>query len=170
MPISQVDFSGYGATTFSRWYDATNPTVGITQVCFDGFNGRTSYYRVQMTSVLWPCLATVVRTITVERYGNGQPIRWDSGWIPTSDGRFHVSRRTQDSHRSGGWLHNITEITDTDVFITLNTGKPLQAVYYDCDIGVAGVTRGAARMDGCPREGNSDTCSTFRRTSRPQLS
>ena len=150
VPISQVDFSGYGATTFSRWYDATNPTVGITQVCFDGFNGRTSYYRVQMVSVLWPCLAPVVRTITVERYGNGLPVRWDSGWIATSDGLF----TRPDVHKIHTCVvdgfHNITEITDTDVFITLKNGSQVQAVYYDCDIGVAGVTRGAGSNGRIP--------------------
>jgi hypothetical protein len=150
VPISQVDFSGYGATTLSRWYDATNPTVGITQVCFDGFNGRTSYYRVQTVSVLWPCLATVVRTITVERYGNGLPIRWDSGWLPTSDGLFTYPGVDKIHTGAVDGFHDIAEITDTDVFITLSTGSPLQAVYYDCDIGIAGVTRGAGTNKRVP--------------------
>jgi hypothetical protein len=150
VPISQLDLSGYGATSFSRWFDATNPVVGITQVCFDGFNGRTSYERVEMVSVLWPCLATVVRTITIERYGNGTPIRWDSGWIATTDGLYtHDGVNTFHKGVVEG-CYQISEITDTDVFITLSTGAPLQAVYYDCNIGVAGVTRGAGANGRVP--------------------
>ena len=150
VPISQVDFSGYGATTFSRWYDASDPTVGITQVCFDGFNGRTSYERVEMTSVLWPCQATVVRTITVERYGNGSPIRWDSGWIATSDGLFTHADVNKFHTGIVDGFHDISEISDTDVFITLRTGMPLQAVYYDCNVEVKGVTRGAGANGRVP--------------------
>lgn len=114
VPISQVDFSGYGATTFSRWFDATNPTVGITQFCFDGFNGRTSYKRVEMTSLLWPCLATLVRTITIERYGNRMPIRWDSGWIATSDGLFTNSDVNAFHTGVVDGFHEISEISDTE--------------------------------------------------------
>jgi hypothetical protein len=150
VPISQIDFSGYGATTFSRWYDATNPAVGITQVCFDGFNGRTSYERVEMTSVLWPCLATLVRTITIERYGNGMPIRWDSGWIATSDGLFtHESVNTFHTGEVEGF-YDISQISDTDVFINLSTGAPLQAVYYDCNVGITNVTRGGGANGRVP--------------------
>jgi hypothetical protein len=152
VPISRVDFSGYGATTFSRWFDARNPVVGITQVCFDGFNGRTSYERVEMTSLLWPCLATVVRTITIERYGNGSPIRWDTGWIATSDGLFqHDNVNTFHKGVVEG-CYEISEISDTDVFIDLKTapGARLQSVYYDCNIGIKGVTRGAGANHRVP--------------------
>lgn len=150
VPISRVDFSGYGATTFSRWFDATHPTVGITQVCFDGVNGRTAYERVEMTSVLWPCLATVVRTITVERTGNGAPVRWDSGWIATSDGRFaYPGVNTFHTGVVQGFF-DVAGITDTDVFITLTDGSPLQAVYYDTNIAIAGVTRGAGASGRVP--------------------
>jgi hypothetical protein len=152
VPISQVDLSGYGATTFSRWLDATNPTIGITQVCFDGFNGRTSYYRVEMKSLLWPCLATVVRTITVERYGNGLPIRWDSGWIPTSDGHFIYPGVNKIHTGVVDGFYDIAEISDTDVFITLSSGTPMQAVYYDCNIGMKGVTRGAGTDGRVPAQ------------------
>jgi hypothetical protein len=152
VPVTQVDFSGYGASLFSRWFDRTNPSGGgITQVCFDGVNGRTSYYRVQMTSILWPCQATLVRTITVERYGNGLPIRWDSGWLATSDGLFtHDQVNTFHKGVVEGF-YDIAEITDTDVFITIGAAnKPLQAVYYDCNVGIQGVTRGAGATGRVP--------------------
>ena len=143
VPIDQIGLSGYGANIFSRWsLDGPDPDIGITQVAFDGINGRTSYERVMLTSYLLPCFARVVRTITLERYGNGGIVRWDSGWLATTPGRF--------SHQGyvfhpGAILavRDIREISDTDYTVKLSDGSVLQAVYYDADIQVDGLIRGS---------------------------
>ena len=143
VPIDRIGLSGYGANIFSRWFDSgLTPDVGITQVAFDGFNGRTSYERVMLTSYLLPCFARVVRTITLERYGNGAIVRWDSGWLATTPGNF--DRTGLVFHKGAvNSVLNIREISDTDYTATLSDKSVMQAVYYDADIALSGVLRGA---------------------------
>jgi hypothetical protein len=148
IPIDRIGLSGYGANIFSRWFLELNPDIGITQVAFDAINGRTSYERVMMTSYLLPCFARVVRTITLERYGNGAIVRWDSGWLATTPGRFsHEDPVTHEAYvfHTGPvfGVFNIREISDTDTIVTLSDGSVLQAVYYDADVQMEGVVRGA---------------------------
>ena len=143
VPIDRIGLSGYGANIFSRWFDSgLTPDVGITQVAFDGFNGRTSYERVMLTSYLLPCFARVVRTITLERYGNGAIVRWDSGWLATTPGNFDHTGFVFHKGAVNSVL-NIREISDTDYKVTLSGGPVMQAVYYDADIALNGVLRGA---------------------------
>ena len=138
VPIERIEFSGYGASIFSRWIDLAEPDVGITQVSFDAFNGRTSFERIQMVSILWPCIARVVRTIVLERQSSGAVLRWDSGWIATTPGLFkfkdfdHIHKGDIDG------MYNIREIRDTTQILTLLKGTSheatVQAVYYDADV------------------------------------
>jgi hypothetical protein len=144
VPIQRIDFSGYGANIFSNWVNDSQQPVHISQVAFDGIHGRTSYERIQMTSILWPCQATVVRTITIERYGNAALIRWDSGWVATTPGLFRHKDATAVFHPGVvRGMFNIREIRDTDQIVPLDNGNaPVQAVYYDADIEIEGVLRG----------------------------
>ena len=133
VPIERIDLSGYGASIFSRWLAAGRPDVGITQVSFDAFNGRTSFERIQMVTVLWPCLGRLVRTIVLERQGSGLVVRWDSGWVSTSPGLF-THKQFQVIHKSDvDGMYDIREIRDTDQIIEL-AGATVQAVYYDADV------------------------------------
>ena len=140
IPILRIDLSGYGASIFSRWVRLGFPDVGITQVSFDGFNGRTSYERILMVSVLWPCLARMVRTIVLERQGSGSVLRWDSGWLATSPGVFKHPGFTKGVIHTGlaAAMVNIREVRDTDQIVTVGDSPAdradLQAVYYDADI------------------------------------
>ena len=138
IPIERIEFSGYGASLFSRWIDLAVPDVGITQVSFDAFNGRTSFERIQMVSILWPCIARVVRTIVVERQSNGAVLRWDSGWIATTPGLFK-HKDFNDIHKGDiDGMYNIREIRDTTQILKLLEGTAkettVQAVYYDADV------------------------------------
>lgn len=133
VPIERIDFSGYGASIFSRWLASGKPDVGITQVSFDAFNGRTSFERIQMVTVLWPCIGRLVRTIVLERQGSGLVVRWDSGWLSTSPGLF-VHTKFQAIHKCDvDGMYDIREIRDTDQIIEL-AGATVQAVYYDADV------------------------------------
>jgi len=89
LPLRRYELSGYGATLFSDWRD---PEAGegpaIIQVRFDVLTGRTSHEVIQMQSALDPVHARCVRTITIDRHPGGWILREDSGWQPTSDGRF----------------------------------------------------------------------------------
>ena len=122
VPISRIDLSGYGASLFSRWVDPSNPDVGITQVGFDAFNGRTAFERVMMVSFLWPCLARVVRTIVLERQGSGTVLRWDSGWIATTPGLFTHPKFAGIHKGVVEGMHDIREIRDTDQIVTVGSG------------------------------------------------
>jgi len=146
VPVTRIDLSGYGANIFSNWMNDSASPVAITQVAFDAFHGRTSFERIQMTSILWPCQATVVRTITIERYGSGSVIRWDSGWVATTPGLFRHKAAPGVTFHPGAvrGMFNIREIRDTDQVIPLAGAPPaqVQAVYFDTDIEIEGVTRG----------------------------
>ena len=87
VPVTRVDFAGYGASTFSQWFNP-NAVAEISQVRFDVFVGRTAYEVVQVASVLYPWAVPVVRTITLERRREGLVCRSDSGWVATGHGLY----------------------------------------------------------------------------------
>jgi hypothetical protein len=144
LPLSRIDLGGYGANVFSRWVNEAADAASITQVTFDAFHGRTAYERIQMVSILWPCQATMVRTITIERYGSGAVVRWDSGWIATTPGLFWRSDTKKTVFHPGAvrGMYNIREVRDTDQVINLVGDFPVQAVYFDADIEIEGAFRG----------------------------
>jgi hypothetical protein len=97
VPVTRIDFSGYGASLFSHW-ESTNATIASTsQARFDVFVGRTAHEVIQVRTLLYPWGVHVVRTITLFRASSGFTYRWDSGWQPESDGlfdfRYRVKRR-----------------------------------------------------------------------------
>ena len=47
VPVTRVDFAGYGATTFSQWFNP-KALAQLSQVRFDTFVGRTAYEVVQV--------------------------------------------------------------------------------------------------------------------------
>ena len=88
VPVRRYELSGYGASLFSDWRDPEAEGPAIIQARFDVLTGRTSHEVIQMQSALDPVHARVVRTITIDRQPGGWVLREDSGWQPTSDGRF----------------------------------------------------------------------------------
>jgi len=87
VPVTRVDFSGYGGSTFSSW---ANPdaVASTSQVRFDVIVARTAYEVIQIASILYPWAAPVVRTITLERRKEGSVLRFDSGWVATAPGLY----------------------------------------------------------------------------------
>ena len=87
VPVTRVDFAGYGASAFSKWLNP-NALAEISQVRFDVFVARTAYEVVQVASVLYPWAVPVVRTITIERKREAIVTRADSGWVATGPGVY----------------------------------------------------------------------------------
>ena len=143
LPLHRYDWSGYGASVFSHWRNLTQRPPNVSQVRFDVLNGRTSHEVIQVAAILWPCQAFLVRTITLERQNNASIVRWDSGWIASSDGRFTYPGTQCTFHRGvgGGYTH-IREIRDTPHIVTIGTAQ-FQQVFFDADLEVDGVLTGA---------------------------
>ena len=141
VPVSRIDFSGYGESCFSQW-DEPETQVGVSTVRFDVVRGRTSYEVVRVKSILWPCQAPLVREITIERKPNGAVIRADSGWVAIGPGLFDAPNSQCVFHTGVvKAFHNIREIRDTRQFVGV-AGAKFQAVYFDTDIAFENVRRG----------------------------
>jgi hypothetical protein len=88
VPLTRIDFSGYGASVFSHWQNP-NAAIGATsQAFFDVFVGRTAQEVVQVRSWIYPLAVRAVRTITMFRTSSGHVYRFDTGWQPESDGIY----------------------------------------------------------------------------------
>jgi hypothetical protein len=141
VPVSRIDFSGYGESCFSQW-DEPETQVGVSTVRFDVVRGRTSYEVVRVKSILWPCQAPVVREITIERKTSGAVIRADSGWVAIGPGLFDAPNSQCVFHTGVvKAFHNIREIRDTRQYVSV-AGAKFQAVYFDTDIAFENVRRG----------------------------
>lgn len=88
VPVTRIDFSGYGANMFSNWLSPSAEFAATSQARFDVLMGRTSHEVIQVKSILYPWGIRVVRTITLFRASSGYVYRIDSGWKAESDGRF----------------------------------------------------------------------------------
>ncbi|MDR7129600.1 hypothetical protein J2X69_001945 [Algoriphagus sp. 4150] len=88
VPVSKIDFTGYGASTFSNWLSPSAAIAQTSQARFDIMLGRTGHEVIQVKSLIYPWGIRVVRTITIFRTSSGFVYRTDSGWQPESDGIF----------------------------------------------------------------------------------
>jgi hypothetical protein len=88
VPLTRIDLSGYGASTFSDWINKDAQFAETSQAQFDILIGRTAHEVIQVKSILYPWGIRVVRTITLFRVGSGYVYRFDSGWKAESDGKF----------------------------------------------------------------------------------
>jgi hypothetical protein len=142
VPLHRYDWSGYGASVFSHWLNPNQQPPNVSQVRFDVLNGRTSHEVIQVSAILWPCQAFLVRTITLERQNNASVVRWDSGWIASSDGRFTYPGTQCPFHRGvvAGYTR-IREIRDTPHVATIGAAQ-FQQVFFDADLEVDGVVTG----------------------------
>ncbi|MFF3842586.1 hypothetical protein [Streptomyces sp. NPDC001930] len=160
VPLSRIDFGGYGASVVSRWVNDSPTEVRVSQVTFDGYHGRTAFERIQLTTLLVPCFAVLVRTITLERYGSGAVVRWDSGWTATTPGLFRHPRTGRIGHPGAvNGLFDIREIRDTDVYVEIPAsggGAPvrMQAVRFDADVEIDGVQEGQGADGRVPGHGH----------------
>jgi hypothetical protein len=88
VPLSRIDFCGYGANIFSHWEDPSAAIAATSKAYFDVFGGRTAEEVIQVRSWVYGFGNRVVRTITLTRASNGYVFRFDTGWQPESDGVY----------------------------------------------------------------------------------
>jgi len=91
VPLTHIDFSGYGASTFSKWKNPLMKFASISQAKFDILKGRTAHELVEAVSMIYPWGICATRTITFLRNNNAVIFREDSGWMAQSEGLFDFS-------------------------------------------------------------------------------
>lgn len=188
VPLTRIEFSGYGASIFSHWAAPNAAIAATSQARFDVFIGRTAHEVVQVRTLLYPWGIHVVRTITIFRTSSGYTYRFDSGWQPESDGLFDfrykvktTAEKIEDRPSPYAFhpgvvrgIFNVRNIRETDAVKPFtgalnkangdtyiaqdnyervvdaftpveerNPGVELQAVYFDGDFELDGVTAGA---------------------------
>jgi hypothetical protein len=139
VPVRRIDFSGYGASTFSDWRDSVTE-VGIVKAQFDVLVGRTALDVVKAQSYLYPWAARVVRTITIERQAAGWVHRTDSGWQAASEGLFVFPKKEQADY--SGHVHpgavlgvvNIRNLREVKGGLISVSGLDYQQVLFDADV------------------------------------
>jgi hypothetical protein len=147
VPVTRIDLSGYGASTFSDWTDPAAVPPAVVQVRFSQVTGRASHEVVQVKSVLYPWGATVVRTVTIDRQDDNEICRHDSGWVAATPGVFTLSGFTFHPGAVKG-AYNIREIRETAQVYSGPGGLELTGVYFDTDLQIEGVQAGAAQGAG----------------------
>ncbi|MCF2151906.1 hypothetical protein IQ276_036980 [Desmonostoc muscorum LEGE 12446] len=88
VPLTRIDLSGYGASTFSNWLNPDAATAETSQAKFEVMVGRCAHEVIQVKSIIYPWGIQVVRTITIFRTSSGYVYRFDSGWQAESSGEF----------------------------------------------------------------------------------
>lgn len=86
VPLSRIDFCGYGTNIFSHWEDPSAAVAATSKAYFDVFSGRTAQEVIQVRSLLYPWGVRVVRTITLTRASDGYVFRFDTGWQAETEG------------------------------------------------------------------------------------
>lgn len=109
VPLTRIDFSGYGASTLSSWFNPGAQFAQTSQARFDVFVGRTAHEVIQVRSIVYPWAIRVVRTIILYRAGSGYVFRVDTGWKAESDGRFDYSYRLKDPNNPNATVDISTE-------------------------------------------------------------
>lgn len=156
VPVTRVDFAGYGASAFSQWFNP-NAVAEISQVRFDVFVGRTAYEVVQVASILYPWAVPVVRTITFERRREGLVFRADSGWVATGPGLYRYLANNPTATPPSDWspiethpgvvrgAFNVRRIRETGRVVerTIDGEQvELLEVRFDADMQIEGVISG----------------------------
>ncbi len=91
VPLSRIDYSGYGASIFNNWFNPYAQIAQTSQTKFDVFVGRTAHEVIQVRSIVYPWGIHVVRTVVLYRTNTGYVYRVDTGWQAESDGEFNFN-------------------------------------------------------------------------------
>ena len=144
VPVTRIDFSGFGESAFSDWRNPIDAAGVISKASFDVLVGRTSLEVVQAYSLLYPYAVRVVRTITIERQNGGSIVRHDSGWQALSNGDYRYPHADLVTHPGVvlGARH-VVNIRDTGQRFTTSDKSELMAVRFDCTLTMEHATRGA---------------------------
>jgi len=146
VPVTRIDFSGYGASLFSNWTNPAADPPATVQVRFDVLVGRTAYEVVKVKSILYPWGVVVVRTVTIERTETGGVVRHDSGWVAATSGEYRIPGLTFHPGVVKG-IFNVREIRDTTLEHK-DGGVELRGVTFDGDLLIENVLRGASGNTG----------------------
>lgn len=128
VPLTRIDLSGYGASTFSNWLNPEAATAETSQAKFEIMVGRCAHEVIQVKSLIYPWGIQVVRTITIFRTGSGYVYRFDSGWQAESSGEFdfrysvNLTPETKQNRNSPFNIHpgiikglfNVQNVIETD--------------------------------------------------------
>jgi hypothetical protein len=136
VPVRRIDFSGYGASTFSEWLDQKITGPEVTKVQFEASIGRTALDVIQVVSVIYPYCINVVRTITMQRQNAGWVKRSDSGWQAASAGTFAPFAGSVHLGAFNG-AYNVRNIRDQTPVITFtDSGEAFEfrEVLFDADL------------------------------------
>ncbi len=165
VPLTRLDLSGYGASTFSDWTNPQGAFAEATKVQFQILVGRTALEIVKFASIIYPWGIRVTRAVTIERTGGAGVIRRDTGWQASSGGLFdfrwqeaignpptsYVPRPNPFRFHPGlvQALHRVTRVRPAPGSPrTLPDGGQVAPVYFDCDVHLGGVASGPARSEG----------------------
>lgn len=166
VPLTRLDLSGYGASTFSDWTNPQGAFAEATKVQFQLLVGRTALEIVKFASVIYPWGIRVTRAVTIERTGGAGVIRRDTGWQAASGGLFdfrwqeavgspptsYVARPNPFTFHPGlvQGLHEVTRIRPAPgPSRTLPDGAQVAPVYFDADVYLDGLPGGGpARTEG----------------------
>ena len=88
VPLTRLDVSGYGSSSFSDWRNPFGAGAQATKVEFQLMLGRTALEIIKVVTVAYPCVPRFTRSVTIERRGGGGVIRRDSGWQMQTPGVF----------------------------------------------------------------------------------
>ena len=88
VPVTRLDISGYGESSFSEWLDPGAAYAETAKAQFEVLVGRTALEVIKVASILYPWGIRLTRTVTVERTAGAGVIRRDSGWQASSPGVF----------------------------------------------------------------------------------
>ncbi|MGE5140873.1 MAG: hypothetical protein ACM3JD_15515, partial [Rudaea sp.] len=145
VPVTRFDLSGYGESLFSNWLNNTDDPVAVSQARFDVLIGRTSYEVIQVRSILYPYGVRVVRTITIDRKNSAVVVRHDSGWQAVSDGEYNFPGVGLTVHPGVVQrISSVTNIRDTEQFLDVSGGAQVAGVWFDGDLTIDGVVKGAS--------------------------
>ncbi len=155
VPLNKIGLSGYGANTFSDWYNKNAAFAETSQATFNVASGRTAQEVVQVKSIIYPWGIFVVRTITILRLSSGYIARLDSGWQAESDGKFYfgVDNQPNPYEYHAGLVHGLYNIRtirednnlaykDTMQTEGISKEVSLQGLTFDADIAIEGVIEG----------------------------
>jgi len=144
IPVTRIDISGFGESTFSDWRNNSKDAATVCKAQFNVIVGRTAREVVQVYSVLYPYAVGVVRTITIERQNGGVVARHDSGWQAVSDGVYAYPNPDLVTHPGlVRGVVNVTNIRDTGQTYTTSDGSELMAVRFDCAVTMENAVAGS---------------------------
>jgi hypothetical protein len=158
VPLSRIDFSGYGSSMFSHWQSYFSPPPPlISKAHFDVLIGRVSREVVQAKSILYPWGVPVVRTITIYRDGGGGIYREDTGWQASGPGVYAIPGLTFHPGAVLG-VFSVRNIAELGEHYQVDKGDPnknvdLIKVQFDADALVLNVKNGGQDRDFVPSRG-----------------